>query len=176
VGSVARFINHSCDGGNLQPVLVRASGSLLPRLCFFAARDIVEGEELTFSYGDARLRPKGLPCFCGSLGCSGVLRSQETWVDSFICNDIQLVRLCCCLHKNTVFGFRRSHRSHSFCSCCSVRKKEANVWNLGVELKIFLMYFVLAVEHAFPASVHWSSNPLTKDVLEEPQQNNQSSA
>ncbi|KAK3162077.1 hypothetical protein QOZ80_1BG0085080 [Eleusine coracana subsp. coracana] len=78
VGNVARFINHSCDGGNLQPVLVRSSGSLLPRLCFFAARDIVEGEELTFSYGDARLRPKGLPCFCGTLGCPGVLPSEET--------------------------------------------------------------------------------------------------
>ncbi|KAL6616142.1 hypothetical protein ACP70R_038412 [Stipagrostis hirtigluma subsp. patula] len=78
VGNVARFINHSCDGGNLQPVLVRSSGSLLPRLCFFAARDIAEGEELTFSYGDARVRPKGLPCFCGSLGCPGVLPSEET--------------------------------------------------------------------------------------------------
>ncbi|TVU34942.1 hypothetical protein EJB05_16800, partial [Eragrostis curvula] len=78
MGNVARFINHSCDGGNLRPVLVRNSDSLLPRLCFFAARDIVEGEELTFSYGDARLRPKGLPCFCGSSGCSGVLPSEET--------------------------------------------------------------------------------------------------
>jgi hypothetical protein len=36
VGNVARFINHSCDGGNLHPVLVRGSGLLLPRLCFFA--------------------------------------------------------------------------------------------------------------------------------------------
>lgn len=78
VGNVARFINHSCDGGNLQPVLVRSSGSLLPRLCFFAARDIMEGEELSFSYGDATLRPKGLPCFCGSLCCTGVLPSEET--------------------------------------------------------------------------------------------------
>ncbi|KAJ1285608.1 hypothetical protein BS78_03G291500 [Paspalum vaginatum] len=78
VGNVARFINHSCDGGNLHPVLVRSSGSLLPRLCFFAAREIVEGDELTFSYGDARVRPNGLPCFCGTLGCSGVLPSEET--------------------------------------------------------------------------------------------------
>jgi [histone H3]-lysine36 N-dimethyltransferase SETMAR len=78
VGNVARFINHSCDGGNLCPVLVRSSGSLLPRLCFFAARDIVEGEKLTFSYGDARVRPKSLPCFCGSSCCSGVSPSEET--------------------------------------------------------------------------------------------------
>nr|CAB3474402.1 unnamed protein product [Digitaria exilis] len=78
VGNVARFINHSCDRGNLQPVLVRASGSLLPRLCFFSARDIEEGEELTFCYGDARVRPNGLRCFCGGLGCCGVLPSEET--------------------------------------------------------------------------------------------------
>uniref|UniRef100_A0ACD5W119 Uncharacterized protein n=1 Tax=Avena sativa TaxID=4498 RepID=A0ACD5W119_AVESA len=78
VGNVARFINHSCDGGNLQPVLVRSSGSLLPRLCLFAATDIVEGEELSFSYGDARLQHKGLPCFCGSSCCPGVLPAEET--------------------------------------------------------------------------------------------------
>ncbi|XP_047056592.1 histone-lysine N-methyltransferase SUVR3 [Lolium rigidum] len=78
VGNVARFINHSCDGGNLQPVLVRSSGALLPRLCFFAARDIAEGEEITFSYGDARLKTKGLPCFCGSSCCPGVLPAEET--------------------------------------------------------------------------------------------------
>jgi [histone H3]-lysine36 N-dimethyltransferase SETMAR len=78
VGNVARFINHSCDGGNLHPVLVRSSALLLPRLCFFAARDIMEGEKLTFNYGDARVRPKGFPCFCGSSGCSGVLPLEET--------------------------------------------------------------------------------------------------
>ncbi|KAL0911044.1 hypothetical protein M5K25_019147 [Dendrobium thyrsiflorum] len=78
IGNVARFINHSCDGGNLTVVLVRNSGSFLPRLCFFAAVDISEGEELTFSYGDTRLRPNGLPCFCGKEACMGVLPSEET--------------------------------------------------------------------------------------------------
>ncbi|KAJ4970348.1 hypothetical protein NE237_003447 [Protea cynaroides] len=78
VGNVARFINHSCDGGNLSTVLVRNSGLLLPRLCFFASRDIQEGEELTFSYGDVRLRPNGLQCFCSSSGCFGVLPSEQT--------------------------------------------------------------------------------------------------
>lgn len=57
IGNVARFINHSCDGGNLSTVLLRSSGALLPRLCFFAARDIAAGEELSFSYGDVRLTP-----------------------------------------------------------------------------------------------------------------------
>ncbi|KAH0454287.1 hypothetical protein IEQ34_016211 [Dendrobium chrysotoxum] len=78
IGNVARFINHSCDGGNLTVVLVRNSGSFLPRLCFFAAVDISEGEELTFSYGDTHLRPNGLPCFCGKEACMGVLPSEET--------------------------------------------------------------------------------------------------
>lgn len=78
VGNFARFINHSCDGGNLSTVLVRSSGTLLPRLCFFASRDILEGEELTFSYGDIRLGKKGLQCFCGSSCCFGNLPSEHT--------------------------------------------------------------------------------------------------
>ncbi|CAK9153019.1 unnamed protein product [Ilex paraguariensis] len=77
VGNVARFINHSCDGGNLSTKLVRNSGALLPRLCFFASRDTQEDEELTFSYGDIRLRPKGLKCFCSS-SCYGILPSENT--------------------------------------------------------------------------------------------------
>ncbi|KAK1296504.1 Histone-lysine N-methyltransferase SUVR3 [Acorus calamus] len=78
IGNVARFINHSCDGGNLTLILVRNTGSLIPRLCFFASRDIKEGEEITFSYGDVRLRPDGPPCHCGSTGCFGVLPSEQT--------------------------------------------------------------------------------------------------
>ncbi|KAL5708722.1 [histone H3]-lysine(4) N-trimethyltransferase [Ranunculus cassubicifolius] len=78
VGNIARFINHSCDGGNLMSVLVRISGALVPRLCFFASRDILEGEELLFSYGDVRGRPNGLRCCCGSSGCFGVLPSENT--------------------------------------------------------------------------------------------------
>lgn len=78
IGNVARFINHSCDGGNLLAVLVRSTGSLLPRLCFFAAMDVQEGEELTFSYGSARPGQKGQQCFCGSSICYGTLPSEET--------------------------------------------------------------------------------------------------
>ncbi|KAF9605936.1 hypothetical protein IFM89_021084 [Coptis chinensis] len=54
VGNIARFI------GNLLIVLVRNSGMLFPHLCFFTSRDVLEGEELVFSYGDVRLRPNGL--------------------------------------------------------------------------------------------------------------------
>ncbi|KAK1426136.1 hypothetical protein QVD17_14805 [Tagetes erecta] len=78
IGNVARFINHSCDGGNLSTVLVRTSGALLPRVCFFASRDILKDEELTFSYGDAGLNPTGSKCFCGSSCCSGIMPSEHT--------------------------------------------------------------------------------------------------
>ncbi|WCJ43575.1 Histone-lysine N-methyltransferase SUVR3 [Euphorbia peplus] len=77
-GNVARFINHSCDGGNLSTILVRSSGALLPRLCFFSSKDIREGEELTFSYGEIRVKSKGLQCFCGSSCCFGILPSEHT--------------------------------------------------------------------------------------------------
>ncbi|XVE62503.1 hypothetical protein DITRI_Ditri06bG0122900 [Diplodiscus trichospermus] len=78
VGNVARFINHSCDGGNLSTVLVRSSGVFLPHLCFFASKDIKEDEELTFSYGEIRVRSKGLKCYCGSSCCFGTLPSEHT--------------------------------------------------------------------------------------------------
>ena len=78
VGNVARFINHSCDAGNLSTILVRRSGALLPHLCFFASKDIKEDEELTFSYGEIRVKPKGLKCYCGSACCFGTLPSEHT--------------------------------------------------------------------------------------------------
>lgn len=78
IGNVARFINHSCDGGNLSTVLIRSSGALLPRVCFISSRDIEAGEELSFSYGDVRLRTDGLQCFCGSSSCFGILPSEDT--------------------------------------------------------------------------------------------------
>ncbi|CAI9099298.1 OLC1v1036093C2 [Oldenlandia corymbosa var. corymbosa] len=78
VGNVARFMNHSCDGGNMNTTIVHSSGSLVPRICLFASRDIHNHEELTFSYGDNRLRKQGLPCFCGSSCCQGFLPSERT--------------------------------------------------------------------------------------------------
>ncbi|GAB2281163.1 hypothetical protein Dimus_015767 [Dionaea muscipula] len=78
IGNVARFINHSCGGGNLSTVLVRSSGALLPRVCFFASKNIKAGEELSFNYGDIRLKSDGLKCFCGDSGCYGTLPSENT--------------------------------------------------------------------------------------------------
>ncbi|MED6221093.1 hypothetical protein PIB30_051093 [Stylosanthes scabra] len=78
IGNVARFVNHSCDGGNLNTKLIRSSGALFPRLCFFASKDIQQDEELTFSYGEIRKKANGLPCFCGSPSCFGTLPSEDT--------------------------------------------------------------------------------------------------
>ncbi|KAL1291987.1 histone-lysine N-methyltransferase SUVR3 isoform X1 [Arachis ipaensis] len=78
IGNVARFVNHSCDGGNLSTKLIRSSGALFPRLCFFASKDIQTDEELTFSYGEIRKKANGLPCFCSSPSCFGTLPSEDT--------------------------------------------------------------------------------------------------
>jgi len=51
-GNVGRFLNHCCEP-NLALVLVR-TGSFVPRVAFFCARDVPAGEELTFFYGDGR--------------------------------------------------------------------------------------------------------------------------
>ncbi|XP_051150139.1 histone-lysine N-methyltransferase SUVR3 [Andrographis paniculata] len=77
-GNVSRYINHSCDGGNLDTVILRSSGALLPRICFFTSRDVGEDEELSFSYGDVSLNPNGQPCLCGSAACTGILPSEHT--------------------------------------------------------------------------------------------------
>ena len=65
-GGVARFFNHSCQP-NMLVVPVR-TGYIVPRLCFFALRNIAAKEELTFRY-----RSKGSRhCECGEKECKGV--------------------------------------------------------------------------------------------------------
>ncbi|CAN4080666.1 unnamed protein product [Withania somnifera] len=78
IGNIARFINHSCDGGNVCTLIVRSSGALLPRVCFFSSRVILENEELTFSYGDSTVNSTGSQCFCGSACCRGILPAEHT--------------------------------------------------------------------------------------------------
>ncbi|EFN59137.1 hypothetical protein CHLNCDRAFT_137958 [Chlorella variabilis] len=50
-GNLARFFNHSCDGGNLQLLLARHTGCLLPRVVFVTSRAVQQGEELTCPRG-----------------------------------------------------------------------------------------------------------------------------
>jgi SET domain-containing protein len=73
-GNVARFLNHSCDP-NLQnyQVWIEHQDKRLPRIAFFATRDIADGEELTFDY-KYKLTGKGsIKCNCGASNCRGWL-------------------------------------------------------------------------------------------------------
>ena len=49
LGNIGRYLNHSCNP-NLLACPVRVD-CLVPRIAFFAARDIKSEEELTFDYG-----------------------------------------------------------------------------------------------------------------------------
>lgn len=75
----------SCDGGNLRMDIVRSRGDLMPRVAFFAARDIGSGDELTFAYGHSAAGPSPADgasaatsappqrCFCNTASCLGFL-------------------------------------------------------------------------------------------------------
>lgn len=53
-GRLGRFINHSIQKNNIRPKVKVIDG--LPRLLFFAMRDIAPGEELRYNYNDNRRR------------------------------------------------------------------------------------------------------------------------
>ena len=50
-GNVSHFVNHSCDPNlAVYNVWIDCLDPDLPRLCLFAVRDIVKGEQLNFDY------------------------------------------------------------------------------------------------------------------------------
>uniref|UniRef100_A0A8C4Z5R9 Euchromatic histone-lysine N-methyltransferase 2 n=1 Tax=Gadus morhua TaxID=8049 RepID=A0A8C4Z5R9_GADMO len=71
-GNISRFINHLCDP-NLIPVRVFMLHQDLrfPRIAFFSSRDIHNGQELGFDYGDRfwDIKSKYFTCQCGSEKC-----------------------------------------------------------------------------------------------------------
>ena len=71
-GNVARFINHSCEP-NLQnfQVWIECLDVRLPRIGFFASREILPLEELTFDYKyDLSVKKTHkLRCYCGARSC-----------------------------------------------------------------------------------------------------------
>ena len=78
VGNVGRFLNHSCDEGNLELRVVRSSGCALPRAAFYARRQLRAGEELTYAYGlPAPACPSRKRCFCGTATCLGALPQDD---------------------------------------------------------------------------------------------------
>ncbi|KAL2939652.1 Histone-lysine N-methyltransferase H3 lysine-9 specific SUVH4 [Bienertia sinuspersici] len=76
-GSVARFINHSCEPNLfVQCVLSSHHDFKLARVMLFAADNIPPLQELTYDYGyalDSVIGPDGkvkqMPCYCGAEGC-----------------------------------------------------------------------------------------------------------
>lgn len=73
---LSSLINHSCDP-NLTVIPVRVD-SLLPVLALFARRDIWEGEEVCYDYGEGRGSGlSGKRCLCGSVMCRGFLPRHE---------------------------------------------------------------------------------------------------
>nr|XP_020646695.1 histone-lysine N-methyltransferase SETMAR [Pogona vitticeps] len=85
IGNIGRFLNHSCEP-NLFMVPIRID-SVVPKLALFAARDICEGEELTYDYSGRyhnylpikdqdRLQQdeeSKKACYCGANLCTGFL-------------------------------------------------------------------------------------------------------
>lgn len=76
-GNVARFFNHRCDGATVKLEIVHRTGEWLPVVALVTTRDVAEGEELAWTYGE-RPGPGLLPallqaCHCGSATCAGVM-------------------------------------------------------------------------------------------------------
>lgn len=77
-GNVGRFINHSCQP-NLLMVPVRAN-NLVPHLAFFALRDLLPGEELTYDYSgmDVVVQQKLATSVCNSRNAESLQQSNST--------------------------------------------------------------------------------------------------
>jgi SET domain-containing protein len=75
VGSIARFLNHSCNP-NLVSYPVRVD-NIVPRVGFFARKDISANTEITVDYGSRSsvhsTSGKAYPCHCGSVNCKRFL-------------------------------------------------------------------------------------------------------
>ncbi|KAF4662383.1 hypothetical protein FOZ61_002521 [Perkinsus olseni] len=74
-GSLGRFANHRCGGGNTEPCVTRRPGGL-PMVVLMSLRDIALGEEITFDYGGGTAVPDGerkRKCLCGSPSCIGMM-------------------------------------------------------------------------------------------------------
>lgn len=69
-GNMSRYINHSC-APNCRAERRRG------RIWIVAARDIAEGEEITFDYGFKFRHWAANPCRCGAPGCPGYIVAED---------------------------------------------------------------------------------------------------
>ncbi len=70
--NTARYINHSCDPNC---VVEKANDTLW----IVAARDITEGEELSYNYGYELTHYRDNPCNCGAAHCCGYILDRQYW-------------------------------------------------------------------------------------------------
>lgn len=73
-GSLARFVNHSCDPNAKTETWVVLGEKVVG--CF-ALRDIAAGEEITFDYGWTRRGFKRMRCHCGTAKCRGFVGAEQ---------------------------------------------------------------------------------------------------
>lgn len=71
--NLGRFLNHSCDPNCFKQRVFCDHKSRLPRIAFFALRDIPPYEELCYDYGYTDVPGKTMPCLCGAKGCKKLL-------------------------------------------------------------------------------------------------------
>jgi len=71
--NLGRFLNHSCDPNVFKQRVFCDHSSRLPRIAFFALRDIPALEELAYDYGYADVPGKTMPCLCGAWNCKKLL-------------------------------------------------------------------------------------------------------
>ena len=69
VGSLARFVNHSCAPNCVTQIVVHAKRK---KIALYAKRDIATGEELAYDY-KFELEDDKIPCHCGAVTCRGSL-------------------------------------------------------------------------------------------------------
>lgn len=70
-GSVARFINHSCDPNCYAQVIMVKSE---PKIVIYSLREIFPGEEILYDYKfEIEGEEDKIPCLCGAVTCRGFL-------------------------------------------------------------------------------------------------------
>ena len=69
IGNIARYINHCCTP-NCYSKVVEVAGK--KHIVIFAARDLGEGEEVTYDY-KFPVEAAKIACHCGSPRCLGVM-------------------------------------------------------------------------------------------------------
>ena len=73
-GSMARFINHSCDP-NCEVRMVKVNGT--PRMAVFAGENgVMTGVELTYDYNFDNFGATRQICYCGAVNCRGYLSKR----------------------------------------------------------------------------------------------------